>query len=591
MSDFESKMKELSSPLVANFENQIKSTGNWVEKNPILSTMLGLGSIALLGKGRAFQRIATSMQQMIPNFYGQGVGKLGKMGAFSNEFFRGVKPATQQVFNQKLTRAYKKYGFGAGQKKDLDRIFKGYSMVLRDRNSWINKNMGVWRDSKGVLQNPKLTEEAAKQITFLGKQELGIMHNAFAQQVKIHGLAKAKKMDLYNLIKHEANYTKYGVGGAGKMTKLFKDMGIEDAEVGKIALKKWNQGLVPKLKGVHKGSKSINIANFRHSAMQKSAIDAQFSSQAKIAFLAHEAGLMKKGAHLEKLGRFFQKRGYGKLVDSSKNHMVLEGKTYKVSLHKTKQGSTLVNFSPSRKSNYHWGGFNGNLVFNETKRKGQVGIFGTDVYDIEIMKLKGDKWANFRKTPLLNVQNVKYKKVPIINPDKVPKNWVQRSPRKETVYNKKLFNDDKLNAQLDDIVDTGKYGIAETQAFSPYAKERFGMLSRPTKGRLKGGAIEDARGPMSAYSRHSVKFNKAVEDYYRLYTESMKRPLNPLEKAQFIASRTALGIGGTAIAGSALYGAGKALEPAARWSYDKSKEARDFAYERIKDFLSSEEEV
>jgi hypothetical protein len=124
------------------------------------------------------------------------------------------------------------------------------------------------------------------------------------------------------------------------------------------------------------------------------------------------------------------------------------------------------------------------------------------------MKLKGDKWANFRKTPLLNVQNVKYKKVPIINEKQIPKDWVQKKPKTQTVYNKKLFNDDKLNAQLDDIVDTGKYGIAETQAFSPYAKERFGML-----------------------------------------------------------------------------------EPAARWSYDKSKEARDFAYERIKDFLSSEEEV
>lgn len=543
-------------------ENQIKKPGSWDSKNHLLNIMLGLGAGAVLFRGRAFQRIAGNMQQMIKGFYDKG--KFSKAGSFLREAGKGTGPATRQVFNQRLSRAYKEYGFGAGQKKDLDRIFKGYSMVLNNPKSWVGHRMNV-TSINNVLTNPKLTEEAAKQITFLGKQELGVMHNAFAQQVKIHGIDKAKKGPLYNLIKHEAKYMKFGKGPSaeGAKNKFYESIGLKDPEVGKIALGKWNQGLVPKLRGIHKDAKSINVANFRHSAMQKSAIDTQFSSQAKIAFLAHEAGLMNKGKHLKGLADFFHKRGYGEaLIKKSDNHYIVKGKTYVVNLHKTQKGSTLVNFSPARKSNYHWGGFNGNLVFNETAKhqRGKVGIFGTDVYDIEIMKLKGDKWANFRKTPLLNVQDVKYKTVPIINPDKVPKKFVQRKTSLNKHYNTKLFNDEKLESQYQQIVDKGKYGVKDYQSISPYAEERFKTLAKPTKGRLKGGAIVDARGPLHAYTRHSAKFNKAVEDYYKLYTTSMKRDLTVMEQAKFAATRAMLGLGGASVVGSAGYGAYKGYE-------------------------------
>ena len=561
MKKISSRNKETNEAMLKQ-QNENKKPGSWDWKNSTITAMLALGAGAVLFRGRAFQRIAGSMQQFIPNFYGKGATKLSKAKTFFGEAFKGTNPATRQVFNQRLSRAYKEYGFGAGQKKDLDRIFKGYSMVLNDPKSWVGRRMNVTSINK-VLTNPKLTEEAAKQITFLGKQELGVMHNAFAQQVKIHGIDKAKKGPLYNLVKHEAEYMKFGKGPSaeGAKTKFFEHIGLKDPEVGKIALGKWNQGLVAKLRGIHKDASSINVANFRHSAMQKSAIDAQFSSQAKIAFLAYEKGLMKQGARLSKLAKYFQKRGYGEeFIEKSAQHYIVKGKTYVVNLHKTQKGSTLANFSPARKSNYHWGGFNGNLVFNEAKHRGKVGIFGTDVYDIEIMKMKGDKWANFRKTPLLNVQNVKYKDVPIINPDKVPKKWVQRKPSLNKRYNTKLFNDEKLESQYQQIVDKGKYKTKDYQSVSPYAEERFKTLSKPTKGRLKGGAIVDARGPLHAYTRHSTKINDAVEEYYKLYTTSMTRNLTVMEQAKFVATRTMLGIGGASAVGSVGYGGYKGIE-------------------------------
>jgi len=376
------------------------------------------------------------------------------------------------------------------------------------------------------------------------------MHNAFAQQVKIHGLKKAKKMDLYNLIKGEAEYFKYGKGPSaeGAKTKLFKDLGLKDSEVGNIALSKWNKNLPEILKGHVKGVDSINIAKFRHSAMQPSVRNTQFSSQAKIAFLAHEAGLMNKGKSLKGLADFFHKRGYGEeIIKKAHNHYIVKGKTYVANLHKTQKGSVLVNFSPAGKSNYHWGGFNGNLVFNETAKhqRGKVGIFGTDVYDIEILKMQGDKLANFRKTPLLNVQTVKYKDVPIINPDKVPKRFVQRKPREVKKYNRKVFNDEKLQSEMDNISSTGKYGAKQYKEISPEAKQRFELLNRPTFKRAKtlpGGAIEDYRGPLSTYTRHTVRWNKAVEDYYKLYTKSMNQTLTPMERAKFISTRSLLGL-------------------------------------------------
>ena len=544
------QQKEFTHNAIESGAKFIESGSNIASKNPFSTSLaFSIGLSALMGR-RGLTRIAQNMQQMINGFYGKGVGQLGKLGAFGKEALRAGAPATRQQFNQRLHRAGKEFGFSSGQKQDLDRVFEGYHKVMVNPKSW----------TKGTPHVGGLTESAAKEITALGKQELGIMHNAFAQLVKTDGIRKAKQSKLYDLIKNEATYEKYGVGGKGKLTKLFKDMDIDDPEVGKIALNKWNQGLVGKLKGVDKIN-SINVANFRHSAMQKSAIDAQFSSQAKIAFLAHEKGLMKKGAHLDKLGRYFQKRGYDNLVSKSNNHMTLEGKTYKVSLHKTKQGSTLVNFSPSRKSNYHWGGFNGNLVFNEGKRKGKVGIFGTDVYDLTAGGLPGEKFVQFRKTPLLNVQNVKYKNVPIINKDKIPKTWVQRKPKNVKKYNRSVFNQ-PTKAETPQTEYSKKYGVKETQEFSPYAKERFDVLDRPTAGRvkpLKSGAIPDARDGIGSYSRLGLQWNKNVKRFYELYTKSMQQPLNPVEQAKFNSLRGLLGIAGGATVGVPLYGAYKSI--------------------------------
>ena len=540
------QQKELTQNIIKTGAESIKSSSKIASENPFSASLaFSLGMTALLGR-RGLTRVAQNMQQMINGFYGKGVGQLGKLGAFGKEALRGTIPATRQQFNQRLHRAGKEFGFSSGQKQDLDRVFEGYHKVMVNPKSW----------TKGTPHIGGLTESAAKEITALGKQELGIMHNAFAQLVKTKGIRKAKQSKLYDLIKNEATYEKYGIGGKGKAPKLFKDMGIDDPEVGNIALSKWKMQLPKTLK-----TKNINIANFRHSAMQKSAIDAQFSSQAKIAFLAHEKGLMKKGAHLDKLGRYFQKRGYGNLVSKSNNYMTLEGKTYRVSLHKTKQGSTLVNFSPSRKSNYHWGGFNGNLVFNEGKRKGKVGIFGTDVYDLTAGGLPGEKFVQFRKTPLLNVQNVKYKDVPIINKDKIPKTWVQRKPKNVKRYNRSVFNQ-PTKAETPQTEYSKKYGVKETQEFSPYAKERFDVLDRPTAGRvkpLKSGAIPDTRDGLGSYTRLGLEWNKNVKRFYELYTASMKRTLNPVEQAKFISLKTLLGIAGGATVAAPFYGAYKSI--------------------------------
>ena len=47
--------------------------------------------------------------------------------------------------------------------------------------------------------------------------------------------------------------------------------------------------------------------------------------------------ITKRETHLNKLGNYFQKSGYDKIVSEGKKHVVLEGKTYRVALHKTKQ--------------------------------------------------------------------------------------------------------------------------------------------------------------------------------------------------------------------------------------------------------------
>ena len=117
-----------------------------------------------------------------------------------------------------------------------------------------------------------------------------------------------------------------------------------------------------------------------------------------------------------------------------------------------------------------------------------------------------------------------------------------------------------MESQYQQIVDKGKYKTKDYQSVSPYAEERFKTLSKPTKGRLKGGAIVDARGPLHAYTRHSTKFNDAVEEYYKLYTTSMTRNLTVMEQAKFVATRTMLGIGGASAVGSVGYGGYKGIE-------------------------------
>jgi len=550
------QQKELTQNIIKTGAENIKASSKLASENPFSASLaFSLGMTALLGR-RGLTRVAQNMQQMINGFYGKGVGQLGKLGAFGKEALRAGAPATRQQFNQKLHRAAKEFGFSSGQKQDLDRVFEGYHKVMVNPKSW----------TKGTPHIGGLTESAAKEITALGKQELGIMHNAFAQLVKTKGIRKAKKSELYNLIKNEATYEKYGVGGKGKASKLFSDMGIKDSEVGNIALGKWKMDLPKTLK-----TNNVNVANFRHSAMQKSAIDAQFSSQAKIAFLAHEKGLMNQGKSLKGLANFFHKRGYGEeIIKKSSNHYIVKGKTYVANLHRTKnKGSILVNFSPARKSNYHWGGFNGNLVFNETTKhghKGKVGIFGTDVYDLTAGGLPGEKFVQFRKTPLLNVQNVKYKDVPIINKDKIPKTWVQRKPRNVKRYNRGIFNQ-PTKAETPQTEYSKKYGTKETQEFSPYAKERFDVLDRPTAGRvkpLKSGAIPDARDGLGSYTRLGLEWNKNVKRFYELYTASMQRTLNPVEQAKFISLKALLGIAGGATVAAPFYGAYK--------SYNQSDE-------------------
>ena len=477
-------------------------------KGMLISSALMLGAGLVLKNGRIMRNAASNMRNYIDGYYKPGIGKFGRAGLLSKEGVKGTLKGGRKLADVNIDLAKTQTGLEPAIKQSLDEIIGAKNIILKNKSNWVG----------GDITN-KLTDTARASITTLDKKLLGELNNAFALKVRKEGIEAAMKSPLYNVIKPMATYKQYGkASGKGAFRKLREDMDIRDPEILTTGLSPWKKGLKNALK-----TGKLNVANFKINQLQNPVQDIMMSKQGKAAFLAYEKGLMKEGTHIGKLQRFFVKAGWKPIKDSKNRFSIGKGKYEQfITIKKTGKGTTHIQFTPARKGNYHWGGFNGNLVFNEKLHKGRVGVFGTDVYDVPL-----DTLGKLRPTTLLNVSNAKYLKVPTIKSKKVPK---FTSPNKVSTnsYNKKV---EKIVPELEDVK-TKRYGIKETKEYSKDVEEYFGILGKSTKDRAH----------LSQYTRATKTWNQDVADYYKHYTSVTNGTATPEQVFAFNKARLKLGL-------------------------------------------------
>ena len=477
-------------------------------KGMLISSALMLGAGLVLKNGRIMRNAASNMRNYIDGYYKPGIGKVGQIGLLAREGFKGTSKGFRKLADVNIDLAKTKVGLEPAIKQSLDEIIGAKNIILKNQTNWVGGNMAG-----------KLTDTARASITTLDKKLLGELNNAFALKVRKEGIEAAMKSPLYYVIKPMATYKQYGkASGKGAFRKLREDMDIRDPEILTTGLSPWKKGLKNALK-----TGKLNVANFKINQLQNPVQDIMMSKQGKAAFLAYEKGLMKEGTHIGKLQRFFVKAGWKPIKDSKNRFSIGKGKYEQfITIKKTGKGTTHIQFTPARKGNYHWGGFNGNLVFNEKLHKGRVGVFGTDVYDVPL-----DTLGKLRPTTLLNVSNAKYLKVPTIKSKEVPK---FTSPNKVSTnsYNKKV---EKIVPELEDVK-TKRYGIKETKEYSKDVEEYFGILGKSTKDRAH----------LSQYTRATKTWNQDVADYYKHYTSVTNGTATPEQVFAFNKARLKLGL-------------------------------------------------
>ena len=477
-------------------------------KGMLISSALMLGAGLVLKNGRIMRNAASNMRNYIDGYYKPGIGKVGQIGLLAREGFKGTSKGFRKLADVNIDLAKTKVGLEPAIKQSLDEIIGAKNIILKNQTNWVGGNMAG-----------KLTDTARASITTLDKKLLGELNNAFALKVRKEGIEAAMKSPLHDVIKPMATYKQYGkASGKGAFRKLREDMDIRDPEILTTGLSPWKKGLKNALK-----TGKLNVANFKINQLQNPVQDIMMSKQGKAAFLAYEKGLMKEGTHIGKLQRFFVKAGWKPIKDSKNRFSIGKGKYEQfITIKKTGKGTTHIQFTPARKGNYHWGGFNGNLVFNEKLHKGRVGVFGTDVYDVPL-----DTLGKLRPTTLLNVSNAKYLKVPTIKSKEVPK---FTSPNKVSTnsYNKKV---EKIVPELEDVK-TKRYGIKETKEYSKDVEEYFGILGKSTKDRAH----------LSQYTRATKTWNQDVADYYKHYTSVTNGTATPEQVFAFNKARLKLGL-------------------------------------------------
>ena len=487
---------------------QIADVATKSNKNMIISAALMLGAGLVLKNGRLMKNAASNMRNFIDGYYKPGIGKIGKSGLLVKEGIKGTLKGTRKLRDINIDLAKTQTGLEPAIKQSLDEIIGAKNIILKNKVNWIDGNIAG-----------KLTDTARASITNLDKKLLGEINNAFALKVRKEGIEAAMKSSLYNVIKPMATYKQYGkASGKGAFNLLAKDMGIKDYEVLNTGLAPWKKGLKNALK-----TGKLNVANFKINQLQNPVQDIMISKQGKAAFLAYEKGLMKKGASVKKLQQFFVDAGWKPIKDSKNRFSIGKGKYEQyITIKKTGKGTTHIQFTPARKGNYHWGGFNGNLVFNEKLHKGKVGVFGTDVYDVPL-----DSLGKLRPTTLLNVSNAKYLKVPTIKSKKVPK-FTARNKVNTNSYNKKVK--EKIVPELEEVK-SKKYGIPETKEYSKDVEEYFGIFGKSTKDRAH----------LSQYTRATKSWNQDVADYYKHYTSVTNGTATRSQILEFNKARAKLG--------------------------------------------------
>ena len=130
--------------------------------------------------------------------------------------------------------------------------------------------------------------------------------------------------------------------------KTMMDMAKGDKQIADRILKAWQ----------YPENVSGKILNFKATGLNTSLRDTQFSKQAVDFF---------------------------KSINKSKNKFDFDEITrrYGATLNPLKDGRIEAVFSPARKGNYHWGGFNGRLVFNPKAKPGeQITVIASDDFNI-----------------------------------------------------------------------------------------------------------------------------------------------------------------------------------------------------------------
>lgn len=481
---------------------------NTLSKNILTSTALMLGAGLILKNGRFMRSAAGSMRNYIKDFYAKGSSEISKAYLTVKEGVIGASKATRKLQDVNIKLGQQATDLEPGIKQSLDEIIGAKNLILKNPSNW----------EKGIMgHGAKLTQSAKESIKHLDKKLLGETNTAYALLTKKHGHEYAKQSPLYDVGKHMFTPKTYSYKKGEGFKQLADDMKIRDKEVLTTGLSAWNMNLKQAIK-----KKSLNVLNIKQNQLQNTVSDTIMSREGTLSFLAYEKGLMNPGTKIKDLQKFFLDNGYR----ATKNKTIFKigkGNSEKsIIIRKTKQGTTHIQYSPARKGQYYLGGFSGNLVFNNKLHKGKVGVFGTDVFDI-----KGDKLVGLRKTPLLNVSNVKEIKVPVIKSKKPPP--IPNDKVKTNSYNKKIK---VAEESLEEVKSKVKYGIKETKEYSQDVEEYFGLLNKSPKNRPH----------LRQYTASSSDYNNALKSYYKLYTKVTMGKATPQQRKEFNMAKAMLGI-------------------------------------------------